>query len=370
MRTVFNYASDVAHLWAHQMQDSACTSRHNFHFDGKYIYSYQEVEGVIRQNANGTPVYITNSCSTTNTTCKHRIDIYKAIPHGAYWFHTEDCKSPDFVNGCRHNYFAGIIYIAKQYLAIIDLLGKQKRARTSDYSYNIANIIKTLNLWASVWDLDKRNKWDRKMQPDYNTFFNNRKKVENLIGIEKHEVPEIMQVHKIVQSIHGRDKIDDNVLMELLLDKWFDNEVVQLLQVEREKQKKQARKLEKQRVQSRIKENMQKLKKWHSCEIEGLCLDYEFYNCYKWDTALRLDLKNNRIETSKGIRLSIDEGKRLWSIILMFEKCGFRHELATDINGLQWKFNSYDNHVLTAGCHKIHYSEMENIAKTLGWVAA
>jgi len=45
-----------------------------------------------------------------------------------------------------------------------------------------------------------------------------------------------------------------------------------------------------------------------------------------------------------------------------------RDDLALDVTGHRWAFNRYENDMLTAGCHRIAYSEMESIAKQLGWV--
>lgn len=38
-----------------------------------------------------------------------------------------------------------------------------------------------------------------------------------------------------------------------------------------------------------------------------------------------------------------------------------------DVDGNKWSINRYENDILTAGCHRIAYSEMESIAKQLGW---
>lgn len=45
----------------------------------------------------------------------------------------------------------------------------------------------------------------------------------------------------------------------------------------------------------------------------------------------------------------------------------FRHGLVEDVGGNKWSINRYENDILTAGCHRIAYSEMESIAKQLGW---
>ena len=46
----------------------------------------------------------------------------------------------------------------------------------------------------------------------------------------------------------------------------------------------------------------------------------------------------------------------------------YEQYLVEDITGHQWSLNRYENDLLTAGCHRIAYNEMERIAKQLGWV--
>jgi hypothetical protein len=59
---------------------------------------------------------------------------------------------------------------------------------------------------------------------------------------------------------------------------------------------------------------------------------------------------------------------RLWrAVSAMHRGAEFRHGLVEDVTGHQWSLNRYENDLLTAGCHRIAYSEMESIAKQLGW---
>lgn len=52
----------------------------------------------------------------------------------------------------------------------------------------------------------------------------------------------------------------------------------------------------------------------------------------------------------------------------MFHDGGqFKRNLVLDVNGHRWAFNRYENDILTAGCHRIAYSEMEGVARQLGW---
>lgn len=81
-----------------------------------------------------------------------------------------------------------------------------------------------------------------------------------------------------------------------------------------------------------------------------------------------LRIKNGKIETSKGIKVELTEAERLWRLIKVVHNGGqFQHDLALDVTGHRWAFNRYENDMLTAGCHRIAYSEMESIAKQLGW---
>ena len=40
-----------------------------------------------------------------------------------------------------------------------------------------------------------------------------------------------------------------------------------------------------------------------------------------------------------------------------------------DANNNRWSINSYQNDILTAGCHRISYQEMYNAARQLGIAA-
>lgn len=60
---------------------------------------------------------------------------------------------------------------------------------------------------------------------------------------------------------------------------------------------------------------------------------------------------------------------KLWrAVSAMHRGAEFRHGLVEDVTGHQWSLNRYENDLLTAGCHRIAYNEMERIAKQLGWV--
>lgn len=86
------------------------------------------------------------------------------------------------------------------------------------------------------------------------------------------------------------------------------------------------------------------------------------------NTGKIIDLKGGIIETSKQIKIGIEEARRMWQMVSLLHRGGqFRHGLVEDVGGNKWSINRYENDILTAGCHRIAYSEMESIAKQLGW---
>ena len=79
----------VAHLWAHQSQDSARNGR-NFYFEGKDIYSYGSHFrcASVEANQQGQKAYLVTTRTYSNTTCKHMGMVRKAIPYGELIFYT------------------------------------------------------------------------------------------------------------------------------------------------------------------------------------------------------------------------------------------------------------------------------------------
>ena len=130
--------------------------------------------------------------------------------------------------------------------------------------------------------------------------------------------------------------------------------------------------LERQRVRKqakdKIKRDKDRLEKWHEHDrdVYSWHPSYEFEKAMGWHTALRIE--KDSIATSKGVNISFAEAKRLWGLIQAFHNgTPFRHDLALSLSGASWKLNSYENDVLTTGCHKIPYSECERIANLMNW---
>lgn len=117
---------------------------------------------------------------------------------------------------------------------------------------------------------------------------------------------------------------------------------------------------------ARDKTLKEQVRMWKSGEISQIYCNGIYFDNGQPNVWLRV--KNGRIETSKGIKITQTEAERLWRLIKVFHNDGqFQHDLALDVTGHRWAFNRYENDMLTSGCHRIAYSEMEGVARQLGW---
>lgn len=84
---------------------------------------------------------------------------------------------------------------------------------------------------------------------------------------------------------------------------------------------------------------------------------------YHGNVLLRLNLNKDKVETSKDIRIPVDTCKKMWRIVSKWHEnpsCFKPMEIDTKGSG-RYTISSYKNDILTAGCHKIAYTEMERM---------
>ena len=85
---------------------------------------------------------------------------------------------------------------------------------------------------------------------------------------------------------------------------------------------------------------------------------------YMYQGKVLLRIHNGMIETSKGARIEIDQGKKLWPYILCSHQQKSTINLpCVSLNG--YTINVIENGNITIGCHKIEYAEMLSIAEQL-----
>lgn len=115
---------------------------------------------------------------------------------------------------------------------------------------------------------------------------------------------------------------------------------------------------------SRGVEGMRDLWREHLCSIYEYDRLDDYY--YGGNVLLRWSKNHDYIETSKNIKLSIEQCKKYWKIISIW------HENPSKFKSIQmatktgtYKVTSYQDDILTAGCHKIAYQEMKRMMKEI-----
>lgn len=115
---------------------------------------------------------------------------------------------------------------------------------------------------------------------------------------------------------------------------------------------------------SRGVEGMRDLWREHLCSIYEYDRLDDYY--YGGNVLLRWSKNHDYIETSKNIKLSIEQCKKYWKIISIW------HENPSKFKSIQmttktgtYKVISYNDDILTAGCHKIAYQEMKRMMKEI-----
>ena len=81
------------------------------------------------------------------------------------------------------------------------------------------------------------------------------------------------------------------------------------------------------------------------------------------NVLLRFNLNKDTVETSKSIRIPVEVCKKMWKIVSKWhenQSCFKPMEIDTKGSG-KYTISSYQNDILTAGCHKIAYTEMERM---------
>jgi hypothetical protein len=90
-------------------------------------------------------------------------------------------------------------------------------------------------------------------------------------------------------------------------------------------------------------------------------VDGAFY--YGGNVLLRMNLNKDKVETSKNIRIPVEVCKKMWKIVSKWHEnpsCFKSMQIDTKGSG-KYTISSYQNDILTAGCHKIAYTEMERM---------
>lgn len=350
--------SMVAHLWANEKQESANGS--NFYFEGESIYSYGrhfEVGRIVR-NKRGEKAYLINDTYYSSTTSKHQYYVREAIPTG----------SKVFSVGYNMSNTGNMAFATSGLESIKDAIEKYKKARTELPYQNVWGAFKNLMGYIEFFDMGTPQRLLKKSANEWlGTNHELSRKSDKIKREYVRELKRIFQIllnHQALEVLGTVIVIVDEVCGEGTWLKY--RERVEKHRISREVQEVEKLRKLKELEEERSRDFYEKLEKWKSGELDFLhACSLTSYN--KPNVWMRI--KGGIIETSKEIKIGIGEARRMWQVVSLLHRGGqFRHGLVEDVDGNKWSINRYENDILTAGCHRIAYSEMESIAKQLGWV--
>lgn len=349
----------VAHLWANEKKGSAKGS--NFYFEGDSIYSYGHhfKAGRIVRNKHGKRAYLVNTTYYSKTTAtKHMPKVWGAIPTGELVFGMEDLSE------------GGMIFVTNKLEVIKNTAEKYKRARTEISYRNIWEPFNNLMAYIGFFDMGTPKQLLKK-------------NVNRWLGI-KHELAwksdkvkreHVRELKRIFRIMLDHQSLADFGTVNVIVDEicgegtWANyTDRCQKYRVAQEER--EAKRIEKARVENEARKKTleERIRMWKAGEIKELNAPWGGYFEIN-EPNVWLRIKNGKVETSKGVKLSKAEAERLWRRIKSFhDGAQFQHDLARDSSGHSWAFNSYKNDLLIAGCHRIAYSEMEDMAMKLGFI--
>lgn len=344
----------IAHEWAHQTRESRRGS--NFFFEGRSIYSYGyhfEVGRVLEKK--GRKVYLLNDSRYSVSTSRHQQLARMAIPKGE---NVSVFYMPDIWEGLD-------IYIVHMLETMYSEAEKLLRAKTFGL-YDFGSQSNRLFEYMYLYDMGDLSSFDGKRLTTAVKEYRLRHdgiRLDDKKALERADL--IQKIRDLVARLRG--SLDTEEGRATFVDGLFGEGTYAKFIERRDRHKEKYE--EKRRIQRALLRMSlkDKVKRWKKGEIDHIYL----YGDLDDGSNVALRFRNGFLETSKGIKLSLDEAKRLWVIVKAFHGGRiFQHELALDVNGHKWSVNSYENDILTAGCHKISYVEMERMAIELGFEKA
>lgn len=350
--------SMVAHLWANEQRDSATGS--NFYFEGTSIYSYGHhfEAGRIVRNKRGEKAYLINKCSYSSSTSKHQCYVWHAIPTGSMVFSV----------GYNMSNSGSMSFVVNQLEAIKNSAERYKKARTEISYHAIWQPFTSLMAYIGFFDLGTPKQLLKKSVNEWlgtkHELAWKSDKVKREYVRELKRIFQIMLNHQSLGILGTVNVIVDEICGE---GTWI-SYIERFQKFRAAQEDREAKRIEKARIENEARKKTleERIQMWKAGEIRELN-NPVIYDRNEPNVWLRI--KNGKVETSKGIELSQSEAERLWKRIKSFhDGAQFQHDLARDSSGHNWAFNNYQSDMLTAGCHRIAYSEMEEIAMKLGFM--
>lgn len=320
MRTRQVYpTNEIAHLWAHQTQDSARNpGNSNFYFRGKTIYSYRDSYPIATLFGENNEKVFFRLSSYSNTTSKHIGHARGAVSHlEKIWCHVP----PTYFN-------SGEFYF----------LSDTNRLNFEQWQRNIENLFEELG-----------NKRNRDIQGRLNRLSEEIRQVKHYASVLEIQVPpELVRLIDIANDPEILDKAREAKSQADLAEKIKLEEATKIF-------------------------NEKYLPLWRDYDTEAISeisdKDISIIRNYQSSlnsfTRLRYDKIKERVETSKGVQIPVEIAKGVYFEI---KDCLTGSCKGLNIPVLHYTITKVDSKSLVAGCHEIPVEDINYIANLLGWV--
>jgi hypothetical protein len=305
--------SDLAHAWAHGATDG---EKHSVFIRGNKIYSYGRhyIIGARIKSKNGG-AFLYNDHTNSNTTNKHRNHVYNAM-HGKV-FHVSELDVPEDFKGaknCKDLHKANVKY----YISKIDsLLQQQCYAKSVNHLRAVRILVHELYAYCEFFGIKLGKKQG-------------------------------------IYSINGGGTSDAQ-MVERFIHKYPKLKLTDTEAAEARKAAREAKASDNVRCSTRA---------W----LEGYDAEITWNTAYlkaTYGSEVLLRLKDGNVETSKGIKLSFDMAKFLYTEVQEW----FKQEVLKpmdykikDINGNSYRITEITPHYLVIACHRIRLSEIDKFA--------
>lgn len=373
---------DIAHAWANNMDSYRGNSSHSMSHSSTRLYSYGTVIGQWIPAANGEILWLVQNATYSSSTAKHQGYMRNAMTGGP----TVDVSKYGFKYGwdgvsTGYYYQRDIIWLCVGFIeSFYDLLARIPNSKTIK-SEDISAPIKEIN---TLIQYTGQVTWKKLISRDWGAK-RDRQKAIGLRKLTKALSEGIADISQLVIAVFGEKSWFRYIAQTLPQQKAretrraktipgyvpmdFENiDVAEIIKSEaaaaKARQQREAQKALKQALQSKSEwlDN-----KSHHIFIPNLTPQLQKKVFDGGNVLLRISGK--LVETSKGIKIPLDECQRLWSLVNRWHNNAttFTKEMCHSQNG-RWVISSYQDDILTSGCHSIAYSEMHKIAKELNFI--
>jgi len=326
------WSPEVAHFWANQSQEEGHAK--SMLFEGKSIYSYGHhyEAGRLITGDHGDTVALYNNKAYSVTTTGHMSMIRSASSQfpgfsvrdfdnhtdsmSAFLFDTRHMKEAIFRAHKDHFYnLENYKTAARETLQYLYHFGKSIKLKGKDHK-EARTFLKELQKY-DILNLFQETPWE-----------DHRKAIDNpIFPLSKEEIEKYKA--KVARA-----------------------EYLERTKLEREPELERARQRRRELTEKKARESMEKdIKQWRTGERYSL-----------WNypgVLLRLNKDRDRVQTSKGAEISVKVALKLWDRLKA-------RESVTGFDFGPYQADSYENEVLTVGCHRIPIKEIKGIAISLG----